>query len=100
MSKYDPQVTPWEAKAQDFPQGGSPIGKLRFLPTTEWDGKSDLIILRAWITEQCGTVSSAEDALAHLEHSEEGMPPLWIEKTIAPIFYPLNLRYCTFASLK
>jgi hypothetical protein len=63
------------------------------VPTIEWDGKSDLTILKAWITEQLGSISSAEDALAHLEHSEEGMPPLWIEKMIAPIFYPLNLRY-------
>jgi transglutaminase-like putative cysteine protease len=63
------------------------------VPTIEWDGKSDLTILQAWITEQLGSISSAEDALAHLEHSEEGMPPLWIEKMIAPIFYPLNLRY-------
>lgn len=31
MSKYDPQVTPWEVNAQDFLQGGSPISKLRFL---------------------------------------------------------------------
>jgi hypothetical protein len=63
------------------------------VPTIEWDGESDLVILKAWITEQCGSISSAEDAIAHLERSEEGMPPLWIEKIIAPIFYPLNLRY-------
>jgi transglutaminase-like putative cysteine protease len=63
------------------------------VPTIEWDGKSDLIILRAWITEQLGSISSPEDAIKLLKVSEEGMPPLWIEKIIAPIFYPLNLRY-------
>ena len=63
------------------------------VPTIEWDGESDLVILKAWITEQCGSISSAEDAMAGLKSSEEGMPPLWIEKIIAPIFYPLNLRY-------
>ena len=63
------------------------------VPTIEWEGKSDLIILKAWITEQLGSISSAEEAIAFLKSSEEGMPPLWIEKIIAPIFYPLNLRY-------
>jgi len=63
------------------------------VPTIEWDGKSDLIILKAWITEQLGPISSPEDAIKLLKVSEEGMPPLWVEKIIAPIFYPLNLRY-------
>ena len=63
------------------------------VPTIEWDGKSDLIILKAWITEQLGSIPSAEDAIGCLKISEEGMPPLWIEKIIAPFFYPLNLRY-------
>lgn len=63
------------------------------VPTIEWDGKSDLIILKAWITEQLGSISSVEEAIMYLKRSEEGMPPLWIEKIIAPIFYPLNLRY-------
>lgn len=63
------------------------------VPIIEWDGKSDLIILKPWITEQLGSISSAEEAISLLKSSEEGMPPLWIEKIIAPIFYPLNLRY-------
>lgn len=62
------------------------------VPTIEWDGKSDLIILKAWITEQLGSISSAEDAIACLKSSKEGMPPLWIEWIIAPVFYRLNLR--------
>lgn len=31
MSKYDPQVTPWEVDARDFPQEGSSMGRLEFL---------------------------------------------------------------------
>lgn len=62
------------------------------VPTIEWDGKSDLIILKAWITEQLGSISSAEDAIVCLKSSKEGMPPLWIEWIIAPVFYRLNLR--------
>ncbi|MGD2253016.1 MAG: transglutaminase-like domain-containing protein [Anaerolineales bacterium] len=63
------------------------------VPTIDWDGKSDLIILEPWITEALGSIASPEDAIAYLKTSDEGMPPLWIEKIIAPIFYPWNLRY-------
>lgn len=61
--------------------------------TIDWDGKTDLIILEAWITEYLGSVPSADDAVADLRMSAEGMPPLWVEKLIAPVFYPFNLRY-------
>lgn len=63
------------------------------VPTIRWDGKSDLIMLKPWITEQLGVIASPEDVLEHLKTGDEGMPPLWIEKIIAPIFYPWNLRF-------
>lgn len=62
------------------------------IPTIDWDGKSDLILLRPWIDQDCGTIPSIDDALAELQSSEEGMPPPWLEWLIAPFFYPLNLR--------
>ena len=61
--------------------------------TIDWDGKTDLIVLEAWIAEHLGTLASAEDAIASLQTAAEGMPPLWVEKMIAPIFFPFNLRY-------
>jgi hypothetical protein len=43
------------------------------VPTIDWDGKTNLIILRAWITQELGSVSSAKDVMAGLKNSEEGM---------------------------
>ena len=58
----------------------------------DWDGKTDLVILRPWITEDRGSIPSADAALAALQTRQEGMPPILIERIIAPVFYPLNLR--------
>lgn len=60
--------------------------------TIDWDGKTDLALLTPWITEDCGHLSSCDDAINELQVSEEGMPPLWMEWIIAPVFYRLNLR--------
>lgn len=62
------------------------------VPMIDWDGKTDLILLNPWITENCGHLPSIDDAIRVLQTGEEGMPPLWIEWIIAPVFYPLNLR--------
>lgn len=62
------------------------------VPTIDWDGKTDLVLLRPWITEDRGHLPSFEEAVRVLELSDEGMPPLWIEWIIAPVFYRLNLR--------
>jgi hypothetical protein len=63
------------------------------VPNIDWDGKEDLIILAPWVTEFLGTLASADEAIASLQTGAEGMPPLWLEKMIAPIFFPFNLRY-------
>jgi hypothetical protein len=63
------------------------------IPTIDWDGKTDLILLNPWITEDRGHLPSFDDAIRALQWGEEGMPPIWIEWIIAPIFYPFNLRY-------
>jgi hypothetical protein len=57
-----------------------------------WDGRTDLVLLTPWITEDCGHVPSLEAVMRVIQLSEEGMPPLWIEWIIAPLFYRLNLR--------
>jgi transglutaminase-like putative cysteine protease len=62
------------------------------IPSIEWDGKTDRILLAPWTTEVRGPLSSYEDVLAALKRNKEGMPPLWVERVIAPFFYPLNLR--------
>jgi hypothetical protein len=49
------------------------------VPTIDWDGKTDLILLKPWITEDCGYLASYDDAIKRLQTSKEGMLPLWIE---------------------
>ena len=63
------------------------------VPTIDWDGKTDLVLLNPWITEDRGHLPSFDDAIRVLQASEQGMPPLWIEWIIAPVFYRLNHRY-------
>jgi len=63
------------------------------IPSIDWDGQTDLVLLRPWITEYLGTLPSLDEALARLQASDEGMPPAWLERLIAPFFYPFNLRY-------
>jgi transglutaminase-like putative cysteine protease len=62
------------------------------IPTIDWDGKTDLILLTPWITEDHGHLPSYDDWIKGLQTNDEGMPPLWIEWIIAPVFYRLNLR--------
>ena len=31
VNKWNPSVTPWKIKEQDFPNKGSPVNKLKFL---------------------------------------------------------------------
>jgi hypothetical protein len=62
------------------------------VPTIDWDGKTDFVLLKPWIAEDRGHLPSFDDALRRLKSGDEGMPPLWVERIIAPIFYPLNLR--------
>jgi hypothetical protein len=62
------------------------------VPTIDWDGKTDLVLLKPWIIEDRGYLPSYDDAIKGLQTSKEGMPPLWIEWIIAPVLYRLNLR--------
>ena len=63
------------------------------IPTIDWGGETDLILLRPWITQEYGTLPSYDNVLKVLQASEEGMPPLWLEWLIAPLFYRFNLRH-------
>jgi len=62
------------------------------IPTIDWDGQGDLVLLRPWITEDLDHLPGYDEALAALIRGKEGIPPLWFERLIAPWFYPLNLR--------
>jgi len=63
------------------------------IATIDWDGERDLVLLRRWITKERGVLASYDDVVKVLQASEEGMPPIWLERVIAPVFYRLNLRH-------
>jgi transglutaminase-like putative cysteine protease len=63
------------------------------IPTIDWDGKNDLILLKTWITNDRGSVSSADEAWLAYQNNGEGAPPLWIERLMAPLIIPYNRRF-------
>jgi hypothetical protein len=62
------------------------------IPTIDWDGGNDLVLLKPWITKDRGSVSSADEAWLACHNNDEGAPPVWIERLIAPVFCRLGLR--------
>lgn len=63
------------------------------IPTIDWDGEGDLVVLSHWITSDRGHVSSADEAHRAYQNNGEGAPPVWIERIMAPLFLPYNLRF-------
>lgn len=63
------------------------------IPTIDWDGKNDLVLLKTWITSDRGSVSSADEAWLAYQNNSEGAPPVWIERLTAPLFLPYNRRF-------
>lgn len=58
-----------------------------------WDGEKDLIIFKALITEFVGSAPSVDDMVYGLKIGKKGMPPLRVERIIAPVFYPYHFLY-------
>jgi hypothetical protein len=63
------------------------------IPTIDWDGEHDLILLKPWITSDRGFVTSADDAIQAIRDNGEGVPPVWLERLMVPVFIPYNLRF-------
>jgi transglutaminase-like putative cysteine protease len=63
------------------------------IPSIDWDGKNDLEILKPWIVRDRGFVASADDAVKAYQNNGEGAPPIWLERLMAPVFVPYNLRF-------
>ncbi len=59
------------------------------IPTIDWDGESDLIVLKQWIVEDMGHIASYEEVYSMLDNSrgEEGMPPRIVERLFGWIIY-------------
>jgi transglutaminase-like putative cysteine protease len=63
------------------------------IPTIDWDGEKDLVLLKPWITSDRGSVASADEAHRAYQNNGEGAPPVWIERLMAPVFLPYNLQF-------
>jgi transglutaminase-like putative cysteine protease len=63
------------------------------IPTIDWDGEKDIVVLKPWITSDRGFVASADEAHQAYQNNGEGAPPVWIERLMAPVFLPYNLRF-------
>jgi transglutaminase-like putative cysteine protease len=63
------------------------------VPTIDWEGEKDLVVLKPWITSDRGFVASADEAHQAYQNNGEGAPPVWIERLMAPVFLPYNLRF-------
>lgn len=63
------------------------------IPTIDWDGENDLVILKPWITDDRGSVSSPDEAWLAYQRNGEGAPPVWIERLMAPVLFPYNRRF-------
>jgi hypothetical protein len=63
------------------------------IPTIDWDGKNDLVLLRTWITRERGPVSSPDEAWLAYQNNGEGAPPVWMERLMAPLLLPYNRRF-------
>jgi transglutaminase-like putative cysteine protease len=62
------------------------------IPSIDWDGVSDLVLLTPWIVEDRGRLPVYDVAIEAMVAGDEGMPPLLVERAIAPVFYRFNLR--------
>ena len=57
------------------------------IPTIDWDGETDLVVSKAWITEDLGFLASVDDVYKVLVLEDEGMVPPLLERLAWPIFY-------------
>jgi transglutaminase-like putative cysteine protease len=70
---------------------GSLINRTQ-IPTIDWDGESDLILLQPWMTSDKGTYPAFDDILAGPMMSAAGMPPKVLCKLLDPIPMFLSRR--------
>ncbi|MHA1829447.1 MAG: transglutaminase-like domain-containing protein [Candidatus Heimdallarchaeaceae archaeon] len=65
------------------------------IPTIDWDGKNDLIVLKNWIVEDRGYVNSYDDIYTQLikNRKKEGLPPKIIEKLFGDFMYNRMFKF-------
>lgn len=65
------------------------------IPAIDWDGETDLIVLKPWLVKDRGTTAFYEDIYAMLDRTrkEEGMPPRIVERLFGWIIYSSFKRH-------
>ncbi len=65
------------------------------IPTIDWDGVNDSIILKPWLVEDCGTTPFYEDIYRMIDaaRKEEGLPPRIVERLFGWIIYSFFKRH-------
>jgi hypothetical protein len=65
------------------------------IPTIEWNGNTDLILLKHWIVEDIGILNSFDDVYEMLDRrrKEEGMPPRIVERLFGWLIYSSFRRH-------
>jgi len=65
------------------------------IPTIDWDGTNDLVLLQNWIVDDLGTMASFDDVYEMLDmrRREEGMPPRIVERLFGRIIYSILKRH-------
>jgi hypothetical protein len=65
------------------------------IPTIEWDGNTDLILLKHWLVKDLGTLNSFDDVYEMLDRrrKEEGMPPRMVERLFGWLIYSSFRRH-------
>ncbi|MGD9381700.1 MAG: transglutaminase-like domain-containing protein [Candidatus Thorarchaeota archaeon] len=69
--------------------------KLEEIPTIDWDGESDLTVMKPWIVEERGALASYDDIYEMMDKSrgEEGIPPRIVERLFGWMIYWYLRRY-------
>ncbi|MFW9845667.1 MAG: transglutaminase family protein [Candidatus Thorarchaeota archaeon] len=65
------------------------------IPNIDWDGESNLIILKPWLVEDCGTTPFYENIYAKMDanRKQEGMPPKVVDRLFGWIIYSSFKRH-------
>jgi len=65
------------------------------IPTIDWDGRTNLMLLKHWVVEDLGTMTSFDDVYEMLDahRKEEGLPPRIVERIFGRLIYSSFRRH-------
>jgi hypothetical protein len=65
------------------------------IPTIDWDGRTNLMLLKHWVVEDLGTMTSFDDVYEMIDanRKEEGLPPRIVERVFGRLIYSSFRRH-------